>query len=180
MKRKLLIAIILIAAFYRVQSQALTLVTVQYAVPEMPFVSGQDLIDSDLYIRQIEGNRNSKIRVLVFIADESYFTTVLPNVNLNFIGYSGVTLSSYRWNWATNQADPDGERVALSVVRLFDNPAVMYGLILHELSHSAYTEHGNGTTLGDANYWERIGNAAYNRNCNDVHCSELERIIYDD
>lgn len=176
----ILIVLGLMFPVFLAESQAPTLTVIQIAALDIPFVDNQDLIDADLYIRSVEDD-NHLPHVLVAVSNNTYIAQIFGNPNRDYSGWSGATTERWRWNFNTNQTDIDGDRASLSVVTIFYDPAVQFGLILHELSRASGTGHGNGTQIGDANYWERIGNAAYNRQCSmTVFCLDIESIIYDD
>lgn len=178
-----LFIIVLLFIGFRVDAQELpSLVVVQRAAAlDIANVDFQDLEELDNYIREVEGDIYSQPHILVVVPDSTFFNEVsgLPH---NFTGWTGATLG-VNWNFVINNrgeafVDPP---VRLSIVTLFQNDATQLGLIAHELSHAVFTDHGDGQSLGDANFWERITNAAYNRNCGiSVYCLDIEDIIYGD
>ena len=183
MLKTMLIVLIVVGLMFPallVETQAPSLTVIQIAALSIPYVDEQDLTEADLYIRSVEDD-NGLPHVLVSVPNNSYIGQIFGNAERDYSGWSAATSARWRWNFNTNQTDAYGDRVSLSVVTIFSDPAVQFGLILHELSHASGTDHGNGTQIGDANYWERLGNAAYNRICNiTIHCIDLENIIYDD
>ena len=148
---------------------------------DIEHVDADDLTELDAYIRKIEGDIYPRPHILVVTENSRSFADVLNRPG-NYTGWTGATLSGVNWNFATNQRGRAFEDTpaALSIVTIFERDAVQFGLIAHELSHAVYTTHGDGTTLGDANYWERIANNAYSQSCsNNPHCEAIREIIYE-
>lgn len=146
----------------------------------IPEVSYEELVEIDQYIRIVESDTTGYPHILVVVPNSSSFAEFFGDYR-SYVGWTGAT-SSVNWNWETNaMGEPFIDNFAmLSAVTPFQNPAVQFGLIVHELSHASFTNHGNGSSLGDANFWERIANAAYNHNCGiNIYCLDLENIIYD-
>lgn len=145
-------------------------------------VTEEELSRVDSYLRLVEGDPYEWPHVLVIVPDGSYFDMWIGDLanGLDLSRASGLT-TSVNWNFdRMERGDAFVDQATwISLARQFDDDATMFGLIVHELSHAVHTRHGNGTALGDANYWERIARNAYNQNCGtNIYCLDLETIIY--
>jgi hypothetical protein len=163
-----------------------TLSVIPLTVPNLPGINGDTLVAVDTYLRT-RGFDNGKTHILIFYQDveqvgsrifniaEHGFTRVLYRNNGRDI--SGLTINRLKWNWNTCNYDPDGVGVSFSVAKVFSDPATMFGLIVHELSHQSGTEDAPSSQYLSASYWESAGRNAYLGTCSNQECWDLWSII---
>lgn len=140
--------------------------------PESADTASIEAVDS--YLASVYG-ADSRAHVLAFYSDYRDIHAVLGSFSSEaLMQLSGFSLQRVRWNPTACRYDPDSSvKVRLAMASTRFEGAVMYGLIVHELSHLYGTPDGDGS-VGDASWWESIGYHAYNETCGYLAGAALE------
>jgi hypothetical protein len=116
----------------------------------------------DAYLRTV-GKDDKRAHVLACFTSDAQVNSI-TGLARNWAGWSGLTLTRKRWNWQTCCVDArSNEKVDLSLCRVFADDLVMFGLIVHELSHASGTKDGDPDVLGTASNWERVAQRAWRK-----------------
>jgi hypothetical protein len=116
----------------------------------------------DTYLRTV-GKDDKRAHVLACFTSDARVNSI-TGLERNWAGWSGLTLTRKRWNWQTCCVDErSNEKVDISLCRVFADDVVMFGLMVHELSHASGAKDGDVDILGTASNWERIAQRAWRK-----------------